>query len=225
MALFALKENVWDPESILYDSVEPPIRHASPYFFILGKNSSLNDVLNTNQHFFLEVGAYQPLEASLEQLVAHAPDFALCMTTHSAYYSGMAHAVSLVLNQRFGFLSYKSMEIETCLQEAIMNAIVHGNLGIESGFSSPQAMESYFQKIKDQLEVPLYKNKRITVTASEYNDHITIGVSDQGEGFSIGESVIEHTRPHGRGVLLMRSMADKVWVEKERRTVFMSFKY
>jgi len=225
MVLFALQHAIWGGEKLLYDSVEPPSPSLSPYFFILDKNASLTHILETNHHLYLEIAPLHTLEASMGRLLAAKPDFALCMTTRNAYYSGMAHEISQLLSRRFGLLNHKSALIKTCLQEAIINSIVHGNLGIRSDFSDQASMEKFYEKVKACLNEPGYRYKRVTVSASQYKDHVTIGVMDEGSGFSSDEKEVSPNMLHGRGLMLIRSMADKVWADKESKTVFMTFKY
>ena len=87
--------------------------------------------------------------------------------------------------------------------EAVNNAIVHGNKGIES------------------------KNVRITLEI-ERNEFI-VSIEDEGEGF-VPEKIPDPTRPEnienirGRGVFLMKNLADSISFNERGNIVIMKFK-
>lgn len=87
--------------------------------------------------------------------------------------------------------------------EAVNNAIIHGNK------QNPQ--------------------KKYYVTFNPKEDQITFTVADQGEGFDFNNlpdptdpQNIE--KPNGRGVFLMKNLADKIEFEDNGRKVHISFK-
>lgn len=88
--------------------------------------------------------------------------------------------------------------------EAVNNAILHGNKG----------------------DV----NKRVTVNISADGNVLDITVTDEGEGFEYG-NLPDPTDPknienlHGRGVFLMRRLADSIEYNTSGNEVKMRFKY
>jgi serine/threonine-protein kinase RsbW len=88
--------------------------------------------------------------------------------------------------------------------EAVNNAILHGNKG-------------------DQ-------NKMVTVNISADGNVLDITVTDEGEGFEYG-NLPDPTDPknienlHGRGVFLMRRLADAIEYNTSGNEVKMRFKY
>jgi serine/threonine-protein kinase RsbW len=88
--------------------------------------------------------------------------------------------------------------------EAVNNAIIHGNKG-------------------DQ-------NKMVTVNISADGNVLDITVTDEGEGFEYG-NLPDPTDPknienlHGRGVFLMRRLADAIEYNASGNEVKMRFKY
>lgn len=87
--------------------------------------------------------------------------------------------------------------------EAVNNAIIHGNK------QNPQ--------------------KKYSVTFNPKEDQIIFSVSDQGEGFDFN-NLPDPTdpenleKPNGRGVFLMKNLADKIEFEDSGRKVNISFK-
>lgn len=88
--------------------------------------------------------------------------------------------------------------------EAVNNAILHGNKGD--------------------------RNKMVTVIISADGNVLDITVTDEGEGFEYG-NLPDPTDPknienlHGRGVFLMRRLADAIEYNSSGNEVKMRFKY
>lgn len=87
--------------------------------------------------------------------------------------------------------------------EAVTNAIVHGN------DSNP--------------------DKVVRINVESDDKKITVTVSDEGEGFDVSvvpdptkPNYIE--QPNGRGIFLMRNLADKVKFDKNGSVVILTFK-
>ena len=88
--------------------------------------------------------------------------------------------------------------------EAVNNAIVHGNKGD--------------------------KNKLVKVNVTADGNILDIIVTDEGDGFNYAE-IPDPTDPkyienlHGRGVFIMRSLADSIEYNESGNEVKMQFKY
>jgi serine/threonine-protein kinase RsbW len=97
-----------------------------------------------------------------------------------------------------GFSDNAQFAIRLALDEALNNAISHGN-----------------QKVPD---------KTVTVDYRITDDEVRIHVTDQGTGFE-PEQVPDPTldefleRPHGRGIMLMRAYMTQVAFENKGKTV------
>lgn len=207
-----------------YDTPELSRQEVSPYFFIFSPIHVLTPVLASPHHLFLEVGKNSALNISLNWLLEKQPDFSLCMTSASAFHANMASAVTHSLKTRFGLTEQQLMSIETCLQETIVNAIVHGNLAIDSTYKSTESLDAYFMLVNKRLSHAPYRYRRVTVCAWEYAHHLMVSVGDQGGGFSLitGKSE-EDALPHGRGLRLVRELSNRVWLDENRRTIYMTF--
>ena len=97
-----------------------------------------------------------------------------------------------------GFCGDAVFAIKLALEEALTNALKHGNQGDPS--------------------------KRITIRYAVTPDKVVIIVGDEGEGFDEGK-VPDPTQPHrlpipnGRGIMLMRAYMDEVEYRDEGREV------
>lgn len=196
-----------------------------PHFFCIHPGGSLDGILQRPYSLFIEVGERQRLDRMVEQLFDRLPDLALSLTTRTAYRQNIARSIALHLNERFGLQGHKSLHIQTCLQEALVNAMVHGNLGIGSDFTSIDEMEDYYRLIERRLAENALCQRRVTVAAWDEGDSLKISVNDQGDGFAMSAEAPRGRLPHSRGIHFIRSLADRVWIGDDRRTLFMTFTY
>ena len=100
------------------------------------------------------------------------------------------------------------------LDEALANALFHGNLDIDSSLRE-QDNDAYHRLAIDRSQVPPYADRRIYVDAAMTAAGAEITVRDEGNGFD-PSSIPDPTDPanldkvSGRGVLLMRTFMDDV---------------
>lgn len=197
-----------------------------PHFFSLGDKATLEDVLQRSYDLFLEIGNRQNLEHTLACIMEGAPDFALSLTCAHAYYGSIAHTVAGSLHDRFKLHNARRLQIETCLHEALINAIVHGCLQLESKYSSQMEFQRYYDAIEAHMQQEQYGHRRIGICVWNHPDYVRIAVSDEGQGFDLppefNEPVAQHHKS-GHGLFLVRSLADRIWLGEDRRTLNMVF--
>lgn len=100
------------------------------------------------------------------------------------------------------------------LEEALLNAVYHGNLGVSSALklSGDGAFER--AAAARRLEAP-YRDRRVSVTAELTPTGATFVVADEGPGFDVSAlpdptDPANLELPSGRGVLFMRTFMDDV---------------
>jgi anti-sigma regulatory factor (Ser/Thr protein kinase) len=110
------------------------------------------------------------------------------------------------------------------LSEALSNAMIHGNLEIDSEVRVRDA-DAYFDLIERRRGEPAYASRRVVLVARVDERAVTFIVRDEGPGFRL-EDVPDPTdpanllRPSGRGLLMMRAYADDVnWNEAGNEVV------
>jgi anti-sigma regulatory factor (Ser/Thr protein kinase) len=107
-----------------------------------------------------------------------------------------------------------SIRVCVALEEAINNALFHGNLEINSAQRTGNCA-SYRQLVTERLTTAPYRDRVINVQARFTRLDATFVVRDQGPGFN-PESLPDPTDPDnlerasGRGLLLMRTFMDSV---------------
>jgi CheY-like chemotaxis protein len=109
------------------------------------------------------------------------------------------------------------------LQEAIVNAMVHGNLEISSDFRE-ESSPDYERLIKERLAIPKFARRRVRLRGQFETHQIQFKVSDEGPGFDPA-AVPDPTDPDnlmkcsGRGLLMMRHFMDEVVYNAEGNEV------
>ncbi len=107
------------------------------------------------------------------------------------------------------------MQIGMALDEALINAMHHGNLEAPSALRDQDAGRPYIELINRRQQEEPYASRKVTFTASSTRQGATFTVQDEGPGFDPG-SVPDPTAPEnlekvsGRGLLLIHTFMDDV---------------
>ncbi len=104
--------------------------------------------------------------------------------------------------------------IGVALEEALANALYHGNLEVGSELRGEDD-EAYYRIVQERMRTPPYCDRRIHIRASLSRDKAVFQVRDEGPGFDPA-SLPDPTDPanlekaSGRGLLLMKTFMDEV---------------
>jgi anti-sigma regulatory factor (Ser/Thr protein kinase) len=107
------------------------------------------------------------------------------------------------------------MQIAMALDEAILNAMIHGNLEVSSELRQTDDGKPYNDLIDKRKQIPPYRDRRVIVHMHASVDSATIVVRDEGPGFD-AEALRDPTDPEnleragGRGLLLINAFMDEV---------------
>jgi len=107
-----------------------------------------------------------------------------------------------------------SMQIGVALDEAISNAIHHGNLEVSSRLRE-QGIDLYLARIAERRRAAPWRDRRARVTARFSRESVEFVVRDDGAGFD-HRSLPDPCDPEnlercsGRGMVLLRSFMDDV---------------
>jgi CheY-like chemotaxis protein/anti-sigma regulatory factor (Ser/Thr protein kinase) len=107
------------------------------------------------------------------------------------------------------------MQIAMALDEALMNAIVHGNLEVSSELRQTDDGKPYTELIHQRKQASPYKERRVLVHLHASNEAATFRIRDDGLGFDVS-SLRDPTDPEnleragGRGLLLINAFMDEV---------------
>lgn len=111
----------------------------------------------------------------------------------------------------------ESIRVNMALEEAMLNAVYHGNLEVSSKLRNDpeRGDEPYRELIEQRRRQSPYRERKVTVNASFNRDRAQIVITDQGPGFD-PSTLPDPTDPDniemasGRGLLLIRAFMDEV---------------
>ncbi len=106
------------------------------------------------------------------------------------------------------------LRIGLVLEEALLNALYHGNLEVSSTLKEASDSSFYNLVSQRQNELP-YKNRFIEIDAQTTTEETRFVIRDGGPGFDVKKlpdptDPENLTRPSGRGVMLMHAFMDEV---------------
>jgi anti-sigma regulatory factor (Ser/Thr protein kinase) len=107
-----------------------------------------------------------------------------------------------------------AMRVSVALEEAILNAIYHGNLEISSELKE-NGDEPFFALARERQGLAPYCSRSVRIVSRVTPKRATFVIADEGPGFDVN-GVNDPTddigvfRASGRGILLMRAFMDDV---------------
>jgi CheY-like chemotaxis protein len=98
------------------------------------------------------------------------------------------------------------------LNELLINAVEHGNLGITYGEKTKLILGgTWMDEVERRLEAPEYKGKHARLSFKAAKEAIAVTIKDEGDGFDwtkyVELSPDRATDPHGRGIAASRLMS------------------
>ncbi|MEI6557001.1 MAG: ATP-binding protein [Rhodospirillaceae bacterium] len=168
----------------------------------------------------------EPPAGDWAAVVVPADGFYLSLSTATAFSLQVALLVGAVLAARTALTAEKRSVVELCLQEAMANAVIHGNLGISSTAKDhPEGYRVFSQLVNGRLSDPARRGRRIEVFVRWSSLALDISVVDQGSGFDVARlppETVSASRS-GRGFVFMRALANRVAVTDGGRCTSLRF--
>jgi CheY-like chemotaxis protein/anti-sigma regulatory factor (Ser/Thr protein kinase) len=115
--------------------------------------------------------------------------------------------------------------IGIALEEALVNAMHHGNLEVSTELRGEDD-ERYYALVAARRQQSPYKDRRVFVEANLSRDEAVFVVRDEGPGFDLAtlpdvDDPAGLERAGGRGVLLMRAFMDEVTFSEQGNAVML----
>ncbi|HEX6986378.1 MAG TPA: ATP-binding protein, partial [Planctomycetaceae bacterium] len=123
-------------------------------------------------------------------------------------------AVRELLAGRQGADEAAVLRVAIAFEEALLNAVYHGNLEVGSELREEDP-NAYYELARTRCELSPYRDRRVTVDVTVTPDDVRLTVADEGPGFDPA-SLPDPTDPEniarasGRGLLLIRTFMDEV---------------
>lgn len=155
----------------------------------------------------------------------------LALTTRSAYRHPVVKVFVGAMAIRIDLSRDLRERIHTALQEAVINSVLHGNLGINSELrSSLEGLETSHQTIEMLLRSPQIARSMIRVEAIWNSTMLHVLVRDSGAGYKRSELPSPsdlHASGHvgsGRGLAILEAFCDRVALLNGGATIKLGFR-
>lgn len=123
--------------------------------------------------------------------------------------------IEAMMRQMQLFDASVQMRVGVAVHEALVNAMVHGNLEVSSEMKAGD-WQGYHDLIATRATTPPYSDRRVAITVrADRGPYLEIRVKDQGRGFDPSKlpdptDPANLERASGRGLLLIRTFFDRV---------------
>lgn len=126
---------------------------------------------------------------------------------------------------------HTALRIELALQEAVANALEHGNLELESQWREEidaEGRDKYTRLREERLKDPHYANRQIRIRVCFNEELLQFTIRDQGNGFLYEDDQThdddggvsdDSLKCHGRGLTIMNGVMDTVRYLEHGRVV------
>lgn len=194
------------------------------FFYIFRDTANLEYAITVPCRWLIELDASHQNPhptSSAETRGTHI--FALSITSRSAYQLPVAYILARRFN-RLGWLGPDQVSgFESCLHEALINAVVHGNLEIAGGFNGNDAFAAFYDSIQSKLHTPEYGERRIYIILSHVRKRLYLRVSQSGVGHPENRQPDALDQQHGRGLSIIRHLTQGMQWHHHGRTLEMCF--
>jgi anti-sigma regulatory factor (Ser/Thr protein kinase) len=141
----------------------------------------------------------------------------LTVTTRSAFRLPIVKPFIDAIETRLSLPNGLRVRVHTVLHETLMNAILHGNLALDSGLREDfSAMAQLERIIEQRLALPHLALKAIRIEAAWTDRALEISVHDSGDGFErrpsdpVGECGNVGACRSGRGLAIVETFCDSM---------------
>lgn len=152
---------------------------------------------------------------------------AVSLTTAAAYGHDIPCQFMNAVSRRFDAPSCQQ-SMELALYEALSNAIIHGNLELDSSLRGSAAhLRAYRTALEQALSTPTLSSRRINLTCRPLGTMLRLEVHDQGRGWDVRQVLdtpLASDAKSGRGLDLIRRMAQSVAAMDCGRRLIMDFR-
>jgi hypothetical protein len=148
------------------------------------------------------------------------------LTTRLAWTLDTAAQICEALQAREMLAPSQRHDVELSLHEAIINAVLHGNLAMGGSLvDDPSQFDAFCQRLTTSLADAERAARRIDIAAWMTAGTLNISISDQGDGYDPAgiRSPVNVEAKSGRGLEIMRVMSSGLTVSDGGRTATLAF--
>lgn len=164
-----------------------------------------------------QVMAVNKAAKSVPKVVKNAVEsnITLEVTTDEAQIPDIISRLELPMVELDLFDEGERMQIAMALDEALLNAMIHGNLEVSSELRQSDDGAPYVNMIAKRKNEAPYSERKVTIKLEASNEQVTFTIRDDGPGFDAA-ALRDPTDPEnieragGRGLLLINAFMDEV---------------
>ena len=150
--------------------------------------------------------------------------FVLRIATTASARLNVAEAVTNALLARWPSVEGRRGDLRIALQEAIGNAVMHGNLALDGTMRRLRESLSVFgTTMAERLADPVYGRRPITITAEWAKRCLRVSVEDVGSGFDPAFRALDCRCPQGNGIADILGRCQEVTFSAGGRCISMVF--
>jgi len=148
----------------------------------------------------------------------------LRIATTAAARLDVAESVAAALLARWPSAAGRRGDIHTALQEAIGNAVMHGNLALDGTMRRlRESLPVFGATMAERLADPVYGRRPITITAEWAKRRLRVSVEDVGSGFDPAFRPLDCRCPQGNGIADILGRCQEVTFSAGGRCISMVF--
>jgi anti-sigma regulatory factor (Ser/Thr protein kinase) len=162
-----------------------------------------------------------------QRIVGH---LSLLVTTKSAYRHPISRAFVEAIESRTALSHDLHDRIYTATQEAVMNAVLHGNLRIEGGLrDNLDHFVEFHESIERKLALPEIAGGLIRVDALWNSKMFYVVIRDSGDGYEkeavplLSDTIAGTPAGSGRGLSILEAICDRVVLLHGGRAIKLGF--
>ncbi|VAX25143.1 hypothetical protein MNBD_NITROSPINAE04-391 [hydrothermal vent metagenome] len=122
----------------------------------------------------------------------------------------------------------KKVAVELAIDEALSNAIYHGNLEVPSRLKSDN-FEKFYELANERMRQEPYSSRMVDVQYKLDGGGLEVIIEDEGPGFNwrefTGDSADANDHPYGRGLVMMREFTSRIEFNEKGNRVALSFDF
>jgi CheY-like chemotaxis protein/anti-sigma regulatory factor (Ser/Thr protein kinase) len=176
------------------------------------KSSMISELLATIESVLSAAETDRAHHDIMERIVGS--DMHICIETRMPVVQSLLRYLRQIINTTRGIPKNEHVRIGVALEEAVLNAYYHGNLEVSSKLRETND-EDYHRLAAERCELSPYSHRSLNIEIKRTVDELSVCIRDEGPGFDVS-SLPDPTdpellaRPHGRGVMLMRTFLEDV---------------
>jgi len=157
------------------------------------------------------------LNSILRTLASH--EIVLNLSSRTAYGLANAERCSEMLSHRVSFPTERQPERLIAIHEAIANAVLHGNLQVDSVplDEGILGLEKQYDDLEQKLSNPTLGDRRVEISASWSRPELTICITNEGPGYNATKRHHIPSNAPLKDMELIRSLTDHIEIEEKGR--------